>query len=53
MVDSTDRSPDVGSVAVLADITRLNVCEILARRIRTVVAVDAVIRDTYVIEVRR
>jgi len=53
MVDGAGRNPDVGGVAVLADIARLNVCEILARRIVTVVAVNAVIGDTYVIEVRR
>ena len=53
MVDGADRCPDVGGVAVLADITRLNVCEVLARRIVAVVAVNAVIRDIYVIEVRR
>ena len=53
MVDGADRYPDVGGVAVLADVACLNVCEILARGICAVVAVNAVIRDTYVIEVRR
>ena len=46
MVDGADRYPDVGIVAVLADIARLNVSEILACCIVTVVAVAAVIRDT-------
>ena len=53
MVDSTDRRPDVGRVAVLADIAGLNVCGILACRVVTVVAANAVIRDIGVIEVRR
>ena len=53
MVDGADRCPDVGGVAVLADIARLDVCGIFACRIVTVVAVNAVIRDIYVIEIRR
>ena len=53
MVDGADRCPDVGGVAVLADIAGLNVCETLARRIVAVVAVNAVIRDVYVVEIRR
>lgn len=53
MVDGADRCPDIGGVAVLADIARLNVCEIFAGCIGTVMAVNAVIRDIDVIEVCR
>ena len=52
MVDGADRYPDVGGVAVLADVACLNVCEILARGICAVVAVDTVIGDVRVIEIR-
>lgn len=53
MVDGANRGPDIGSVAVFADVARLNVCEILARGICAVVAVNTVICDVRVIEVRR
>ena len=42
-----------GVVAVFADGSRLDVRRVLADRIRAVVATAAVIRDIYVIEIRR
>ena len=53
MVHRTDWCPDIGGVAVFADIARLNVREILACGICTVVAVNAVVRNVRVIEIRR
>jgi hypothetical protein len=53
VVDSANRCPDIGGVAVFADIARLNVREILACGICTVVAVNAVVRNVRVIEIRR
>ena len=51
MVHRTDWCPDIGGVAVFADIARLNVVKILAGRIGAVVAVNAVVRNVCVIKV--
>jgi len=52
VVDSIDGRPYVGAMAVLADIRRLYVSQVLARGFRAVMATDAVAGDVYVIEVR-
>ena len=51
VVDRKSRSPNVRVMAILTNIARLNVCEILARRLDTVVAAGAVASDSDVIEV--
>ena len=53
VVDGEDRRKDVGTVAVLANIAGLNVCQILADGIDTVMAVDTQARDVQVIKVGR
>jgi len=53
MVHRTDWCPDIGGVAVFADIAGLNVVKILAGSIRAVVAVNAVVRNVCVVEIRR
>ena len=53
MVDGVNRHPDVGCMAVLADIGRLNMCEVLACSVNTVMAAGAIARDIYVIKIRR
>ena len=53
MIYIGDRCPNVGAVAVLANIRRLNVKRILAGRIGAIVTTDAVIHDIEVIEVSR
>jgi len=51
MIDRVNRHPDVRCMAVLADIGRLNVCEVLACSVNTIMAAGAISRDVYVIEV--
>lgn len=53
VVNRADRCPDIGVMAVFANIARLNMREILARCICAVVAVNAIIRNIRVIEIRR
>lgn len=53
MVDRIYWHPYVGVVAILADITRLNVGRILARRVRAIMAIDAIVRNVGVIEIGR
>jgi len=52
MVYGVDRRKCVGVVAVLADVGGLDVCQILAGRIRTVVTAGTVVSDVYVVEIR-
>ena len=51
VINRADRRPDIGVVTVFANITRLDVCEILARRICSVVAANAIIRNVRVVEI--
>jgi len=51
MIDGVDRRPGIRTVAVLADISGLYVCEVFAGGIRTIVTVDAIVCDIGVIEV--
>ena len=44
--------PSVGVMAIFANVACLNVCEILARRRGAIVAVNAVIREIRMVEVR-
>ena len=53
MIDRRHRYPGDRSVAVLADISRQYVRRVLASRIGSVMAADAVVDDVDVIEVRR
>ncbi len=53
MIDSVGRCENVGIVAILADIRRLNVCRALADGINAVVTTGTVVNDTQVIEIRR
>lgn len=53
VIDGKYRGPDVGRVAVLADVAGLYVCRSLARRLDAVVAARAVARDVDVVEVGR
>lgn len=52
VVNGTDWRPNVGVMAVFANVACLNVCEILARRRGAIVAVNAITRKIRVIEVR-
>lgn len=52
VIDRVGRHPNVGVVTVLTNVTGLYMGRILASRIRTVMAVDAVIRDADVVEIR-
>lgn len=52
VIDRVRRCPDVGIVAILANVCSLNMRGVLAGCIRAVVAIDAGIRDVGVIEVR-
>ena len=51
MVNGVNRHPDVGCMAVLADIGRLNMRKVLACSINTVMAAGAIARDIYMIEI--
>ncbi len=51
MVHRVDWRPDIGRMTVFADIARLDVCEIFARSICAVVAINAVIRNISVVEI--
>ena len=51
VVDGVNWRPNIGVVAVFADIAGLDVGEILAGCIGAVVAVDAIVRNIRVIEV--
>jgi len=53
VIDSDDRAPCGGAVAVLADICRQHVCRMLPGRVDAVVAAEAVVRNVDVVEVRR
>ena len=53
VVDRKDRDPYVRCMTVFADIARLNMCLILARGVRTVMAAGTVTRDVDVIEICR
>ena len=53
VIDSHRRCKDVGRVAIVTGVCRLNVGRALADRIRAVMAADAVASDSYVIEIRR
>ena len=53
VVYGKDRCKYVGVVAVLADVTGLNVSEILARGIGAIVTVDTVAGNVEMIKVRR
>ena len=51
VVDGKDRRKDVGIVAVLANIAGLDVCQILANGIDTVMAVNTLARDVQMVKV--
>jgi len=53
MVDGVNRHPNVRCMAVLADIGHLNMREVLACSVNTVMATGAIARNVYVIEVGR
>ena len=53
VIDRKHGREHIGGMAVLANVGCLNVCEILAHGIGTVVAVDAIASDIHVIEIRR
>ena len=53
VINSEHGYPDVRRVAILANITRLYVCQGLAGRIRAVMAAGAISHDVDVIEIRR
>lgn len=53
VVNCADRCPDIGVMAVFANVARLNMRKILARCICAVVTANAVIRNIRVIEIRR
>ena len=53
MIDRNCRRPHIAVVAVLADIRRLYVCQVLAGGVYAVVAAEAVARNIHVIECRR
>ncbi len=53
MIDSVGRREDVGVVAVLADIRRLNVRWALADGVNAVVTTGTIIKDIQMIEIRR
>jgi len=53
VINGIHRYPDVGRVAVFADIARLYMRRGFARSIRAVVAAGAITGDVYVVEVRR
>lgn len=52
VVNSVSGDPDIGVMAVFADIGCQNVCQVLAGRFNAVVTADAVASDTDVIEIR-
>ncbi len=51
MINGEGRGEDIRVVAVLADITGLNMSDIFTRRVHAIVAVDTIARDIQVIEV--
>ncbi len=51
VVDRKSRNPNVRVMAILTNVARLNMRQILARRLNTVVAAGAVASDSDVIEV--
>ena len=51
VIDREDRRKDISVVAVCTDVTGLDVCQVLARRIHTIVAVDAISGDVQMIEI--
>jgi len=53
VIDRIDRHPDVGVMAVFANIARLNMCEVLTGCVRAIVAISTVVRNVRVIEIRR
>jgi len=53
VIDRNCRHPHIAVVAVLADIRRLYVCQVLAGGVYAVVAAEAVARNIHVIECRR
>ena len=53
VIDRHHRRKNIGCVAVLTDVRRLNVCRVLAGRVGAIVAADAVAGDIHVIEIRR
>ena len=52
VVNGVDWRPNVGVMAIFADVACLNVCEILARRGAAIVAANAVIHKIRMVEVR-
>lgn len=53
MIDGEYRGENIRVVTILADIAGLDMCDVLARSVHAVMAVDAISRDVQVIEVRR
>ena len=53
VVDRVNRYPGVRRMAVLANIGRLNMRQVLARSVGAVMAAGTVTRNIYVIEIRR
>ena len=53
VIDSHHGHENVGAVAIFTDIGRLNVCQVLARCIRAVMAANAVAGNIYVVEICR
>ena len=53
VIHDIDRCPYDIVVAILADIGRVDMCQVLARRVRPVVTINALVRDVHVIEIRR
>ena len=53
VINGNDGRPDIGAVAVLADVGCLWVQWTLADCVRSVVAADTIIDNVYVVEIRR
>ena len=53
VIHGIGRRPEDIVVAILANIGRVDMCQVLAWRIRAIVAITALIRDVHVIEIRR
>jgi hypothetical protein len=53
VIDSKHRREDIRVVAILANIARLDMCQILAGRLHAIVAVDAIPGDVQVVEICR
>ena len=53
VIDGKHRREDIRVVAILANIARLDMCQVLAGRLHAIVAVDAIPGDVQVVKIRR